>query len=131
MIQPNSPHQDKNPDHLMKNFSRSRILPGALLALVIHVIVIGVFSIGTFAKWLSPPETSEPENTLTTQPTTSPATQPATQPDDGAEQANPEQEDEEDKKLDSIKDTKIGKELTTKEKPPENPLGGFDLDDTE
>ncbi len=120
-----------DPDQAMDTFRRSHMVSGTLLAVAAHVLLVGVFSIGTLRSWLAPPpDDGEVVQADPNAPATQPSTQPlaTTQPAraDGAETDNTETGTG--NRLDTIKDTEIGRELTTKQAPPDNPFGeGFDL----
>lgn len=120
-----------DPDQAMDTFRRSYMVSGTLLAVAAHVLLIGVFSIGTLRNWLAPPP-AEGETAMVDQGPAEPqpSTQPmaTTQPADGAPADTDNPNTGTDNRMDSIRDTEIGKELTTKQAPPDNPFGeGFDL----
>lgn len=57
MTKPSAPARspdDVTPDELLAGFSTSRIVRWFLVALLLHAVVIGVFSVGTIRDWLDP-----------------------------------------------------------------------------
>jgi len=92
MAKANSDVQDLSPYKLMANFSTSRIVPCLVLALVLHVVVIGGTSIDYIDRTFINPQAATQEETAAAEP--GEGKQPAkAAPDGGAEKKPAGQQD--------------------------------------
>ena len=113
-----------SPDDLLSGFSKSHLVRWFLAALLLHVIVIGGFSVGTVRDWLDPEgaKVRKEAAIAAVKAASAPAEAAAAQPSEGQPEAKPAEP-----QAGSEAKTPIEKATTEAAKPEEIPSAPDDL----